>query len=253
MSIYQIKELALLAHISKRTLRYYDEIGILSPKRIKTSDYRVYDSDDLDRLQEILFYRELGVDLKKIKALLSRNSNDRLTILKNQLDQMVQKKHKISNLIKNLTQTIDALERNIEMKDKDKFQGFKEESIRKNDDFYKDEVIETWGKEAYASSKKAMNQMTEADFKAFMDLGEHIKKELKEASDQNLSYQSDAVQQIAKMHQQWLKTAWGTYNKEAHLGIVNMYESDERFKMYYDKEKDGLANLLKEAVTYMLK
>ncbi len=253
MKTYQIKELSELAHISTRTLRYYDQIGLLSPRRYQSSKYRVYDHHDVDKLQHILFYKALGIELKEIKKLLNHKSVNRINILKEQLHDMIQKKNQLDYLILNLTQTIESIERNIEMTDKDKFKGFKEETIQANDNLYHDEVIEKWGKTDYEKSKQAMKNMTEDEFKAFMDLGEQIKKELKIASDQNLSYSSPQVQNIAKMHQTWLTTAWGTYDKDAHLSIVTMYEADERFKSYYDSEKEGLAHLLNQAVTYMLK
>lgn len=64
---YTVQELARLAGISPRTIRYYDEIGLLKPARFSTSGYRLYGQAEVDRLQQILFYRELGVELKAIK------------------------------------------------------------------------------------------------------------------------------------------------------------------------------------------
>ena len=79
---YTVQELARLAGVSPRTLRYYDQIGLLKPARINAAGYRIYESGQLDRLQHILLYRELGVGLKQIKAILENPAFDGISALK---------------------------------------------------------------------------------------------------------------------------------------------------------------------------
>ena len=78
---YTVQKLAQLAGVSSRTLRYYDEIGLLKPARINSSGYRIYGSAEIDKLQQILFYRELGVELEKIKKIIHSSSFDSLKAL----------------------------------------------------------------------------------------------------------------------------------------------------------------------------
>ncbi len=78
---YTVQKLGHLAGVSTRTLRYYDEIGILKPARINSSGYRIYGQAEVNRLQQILFYRELGMGLENIKKLVTSPSFDNKNIL----------------------------------------------------------------------------------------------------------------------------------------------------------------------------
>ncbi|GAE88277.1 transcriptional activator tipA [Acetivibrio straminisolvens JCM 21531] len=89
---YTVQKLASLAGVSARTLRYYDELGILKPARINSSGYRIYGQKEVDTLQQILFYRELGVSLDCIKDIITSPSFDPLTALKEHRERLLQKK-----------------------------------------------------------------------------------------------------------------------------------------------------------------
>lgn len=94
---YSISELAKLAGISPRTLRYYDQIGLLKPKRQQNSNYRYYDSNDVDLLQQILFYKEMGVPLNEIKKLMQNMTKEaRLTVLCSHLNELNQRKVRLN-------------------------------------------------------------------------------------------------------------------------------------------------------------
>ena len=110
---YTVNELSKISGISTRTLRYYDQIGLLVPPRLSSSGYRVYGDNEFDILQQILFYRELGVSLSEIKKLLSFPDGDKEKALQNHLDELVQKKARIETLINNVSDTIQALKRKV--------------------------------------------------------------------------------------------------------------------------------------------
>jgi len=154
-------------------------------------------------------------------------------------------------LINNVNKTIQSLKGENHMSNKEKFEGFKKELLKKNDDAYKEEVISTWGDEAYQSSRKAFQNMNEEEYQRFQHLATSIietLKKIKETNDPSLRIQA------AKDHQTWIKIAWGGhYSKEAHLGLVDMYLADERFKKYYDQHGEGLALILRDAVYTYLK
>ncbi|MGI6066460.1 MAG: MerR family transcriptional regulator, partial [Bacillota bacterium] len=120
---YTIRKLGQLAGISTRTLRYYDEIGILKPARINSSGYRIYGQNEVDRLQQILFYRELGVSLESIKEIISASSFDRARALKEHRKRLLEKRKQLDLLIENVEKTIDSTEGKIKMTDKEKFEG----------------------------------------------------------------------------------------------------------------------------------
>lgn len=88
---YTVQKLGQLA----RTLRYYDEIGLLKPARINSSGYRIYCSNEVDRLQQILFYRELGVNLDSIKEIITSPIFDASTALKEHRKKLLEKKSTI--------------------------------------------------------------------------------------------------------------------------------------------------------------
>jgi len=108
---YTINELSKRTGISTRTLRYYDQIKLLTPTRLSSSGYRIYGENEAALLQEILFYRELGVSLDEIKKLLNSPDGDKEKSLQNHLYALTQKKARIETLIDNVGKTIQSLKR----------------------------------------------------------------------------------------------------------------------------------------------
>lgn len=99
---YTVQKLSKLAGISTRTLRYYDEIGILKPARINSSGYRIYSQKEIDRLQQILFYKELGVDLESIKSMLLSPDFNNTSALKEHREKLLAKRKQLDILIANV-------------------------------------------------------------------------------------------------------------------------------------------------------
>lgn len=134
---YSINKLAKLAGVSTRTLRYYDEIGLLSPERISNNDYRVYGQKEVDLLQQILFYRELGVSLDEIKNIVWSKDYDGIAALQGHLSALKAKKEQIELLITNVEKTIAASKGEITMSNKEKFEGFKQKMLDENEKQYR--------------------------------------------------------------------------------------------------------------------
>ena len=99
---YTVQKLARLAGISTRTLRYYDEIGLLKPARINSSGYRIYGQKEVDKLQQILFYRELELSLDAIKEIITSPSFDEVRALKEHREKLLMKRKQLDLLIKNV-------------------------------------------------------------------------------------------------------------------------------------------------------
>ncbi len=249
---YLINEFAKLASISTRTLRYYDQIELLKPSIVSPAGYRYYGSSEVNRLQQILFFKALEIPLKNIKEILDQHEFNHLEKLKEHLEKLQFKKKQLNAIISTLNLTIESIERKLEMKDVDKFAGFKKAMLKENDDLYKEEVEQKWGKATYDQSKRAFESMSEFEYQQFKELGEKILSELKKAYNAQLDFQSEAMQKVAQLHQQWIQMAWGRYDANAHYQLVEMYVADDRFKAYYDKNQDGLAELLKNAVQFNL-
>lgn len=245
---YTIQKLADLSGVSTRTLRYYDQIGLLAPARRLESGYRVYGDKEVDALQQILFYRELGLELSEIKEILESPDYDRKGALKGHLEKLKFRKKQIDMLIENVTQTILKEEGKTTMADTEKFKGFKEEMIQNNEDRYGSEIREKYGDKAVDESNAKLMNLTQEEYEALEELGNEIKKLLNEAVVNGINPKSETGKKIMVMHKEWLSYTWKTYSKEAHIGLVQMYTADERFTKYYDESTPGCAAFLKEAV-----
>lgn len=248
----KIDELSKISNVSKRTIRYYEELGLINPTRETESNYRIYHKKDIDTLQHILFYKRLGFELMDIKRLLQDKTVIKTVELTKHLIALEKEKAAIEVLINTVKKTILYEKGEIDMSNPEKFEGFKKKMIDENDVRYKDEVINKYGQDAYQKSKDAFSNMTEQTYQAFEQLSKDIITYLKNALDAGADPASLWSQKAAKAHQAWLTQAWGSYDKDAHLNIVDMYLSDDRFKAYYDQHQKGLAALLRDAVYYML-
>lgn len=244
---YQTKDLAKLAGISIRTLRYYDQIGLLTPHERTESNYRVYHDEDVNQLQQILFFKEMGLELNQIKVLMRNlNSEKRLRILESHLSTLQEDMNRKKMLIDNVNRTIQSLKGEITMTNQEKFEGLKKDVLKKNDELYQDEVIDTWGESAYKASINAFKEMTEEQFHSFQNLATQIIETLQEIKKHDVL---SLRMKVARLHQSWIQTAWGNqYSKQAHLGVVDMYVLDDRFKAYYDQHGEGLAEILRDSV-----
>jgi len=244
---YTVDKLARLAGVSKRTLRYYDEIDILKPARINSSGYRIYGEAEVDKLQQIMFYRELDVDLNTIKSLISSSSFNKLDALREHHEKLLDKKQRLELLIENVEKTIAMTEGRVIMCDKEKFEGFKKKMIEENEGKYGKEIREKYGDKAVDSSNKKLKNMSKEQY----DEAQRLSREVNEAI--QLAFESgdpsgELAQKACEMHKEWLLNYWDNYSKEAHMGLVQMYVDDERFTAYYDKIAPGCAVFLRDAM-----
>lgn len=244
---YTVNKLAKLAGVSTRTLRYYDELGILKPARINSSGYRIYGEAEVDMLQQILFFRELDVSLDNIKLIITSENFDKTKALKEHHEKLLEKRKQLETLIKNVEKTIDKDERRIIMSDKEKFEGFKQKLVDDNEKKYGKEIREKYGEDAINESNKRFKNMSKEQYTEFEELGQTILDKLEEAFKTG-DPAGETAQEVAKLHRKWITFAWNRYSKEAHAGVAQMYVDDERFTAYYDKNKPGLAKFLRDAV-----
>ncbi|NSL53218.1 MerR family transcriptional regulator [Calidifontibacillus erzurumensis] len=244
---YTVQKLAALAGISTRTLRYYDEIGLLKPARINSSGYRIYGKEEVDKLQQILFYRELGISLENIRAILTDPAFDSIKALREHHKNLVERRNQLDQLIANVEKTIATKEGRMTMSDKEKFEGFKRRMLDENEQKYGKEIREKYGEDAVKKSNEKWMNMTKEQYEAVTGLENSFKEVLAEAY-QTGDPASELAQKAADLHKQWLTYFWTEYSKEAHAGLVQMYVDDERFTSYYDKEQPGTAAFLRDAV-----
>lgn len=244
---YTVQKLGRLAGVSTRTLRYYDEIGLLEPARKNSSGYRIYGQAEVDKLQQILFYRELGVDLESIKNIVNDPSFDGPSALRRHRQQLLEKRRQLDVLITNVENTISAVERKSEMADTEKFKGFKQQLIEDNEKHYGEEIRAKYGDETVEQSNAKMLNMSEEKYAEFKRLEQEVLDTLASAIETG-NPAGVLGQKTADLHKQWLSFTWPTYSKEAHAGLAQMYVDDERFAAYYDKVHPGAAKFLRDAI-----
>lgn len=249
---YSIRELSELAGVSARTLRYYDEIGLLKPLYVNEAGYRYYGDKELAILQQILFYRERGFDLKRVQKILYQKDFDIMNALEEHLLELEEQRKHMESLIRTVKQTIMSMKGEYEMSDKEKFEAFKERVIRQNEEAYGAEIRKKYGDDEADAANQTVLNMSEEDWERFKNLGAEICTRLEEAVRGGVKPESDEAKRIVLLHKEWLGKTWKKYTREAHKAIAAMYISDERFKLYYDREVSGCAEFLEQAIRYWI-
>ncbi|MFC4620205.1 MerR family transcriptional regulator [Camelliibacillus cellulosilyticus] len=244
---YTIQKLGRLAGVSTRTLRYYDAIDLLKPARINASGYRIYGQSEVDRLQQVLFYRELGISLEKIKEILDSPQFDAAGALRDHREQLLKKRAQLDLLIANVEKTIAAKEGRIVMTDHEKFEGFKQKLVDENEKKYGAEIREKYGADMVGKSNAKVLGMSQDDYDRLTGLESQLKETLAQAFKTG-DPANDLAQKAADLHRQWLCFFWDQYTKEAHAALAQMYVDDDRFKAYYDEKQPGTAEFLRDAI-----
>lgn len=244
---YTVQKLAKLAGISSRTLRYYDEIGILIPARINSSGYRIYGKSQVDKLQLIMFYKELGFALDTIRDIITIADFDEKAALKEHRLRLLEEKYRIETLLNNVEKTIAYKEEKIVMNDKEKFEGLKDKLLKENEENFGDEIREKYDEDKVKKSNERFENMTQEDFNKLNELASEVKYYLGEAF-KHRNPASNLAQKAAELHKEWITLSWGTYDKEAHANLAQMYVDDERFRAYYDDNEKGFAEFLRDAI-----
>lgn len=244
---YSIHELSHLSGVTTRTLRWYDKIGLLKPSRVADSGYRYYGAKQVDRLQDILFYRALGVELARIRECLDSPSFNRLAALHHHLAALQAEKTRLETLIRSVEETIDCEERNESMNDEAKFSAFKQQAIENNEATYGQEVRERYGDAAADETNAALMGLSCEEYAAWNELDYTLRQRLEQAVEMGLSPDSAEGREICELHRRWLSVTDKKLTAAKQKGIAELYVLDERFTRYYDKTVPGCARFLRDA------
>lgn len=248
MNEYRIGELARMAGITTRTLRFYEEAGLLAPSGRSERGYRLYCGADADRLQEILLLRRCGVAVRNIGPLLSTSPAERAELLARHLDRLRDEQRRLTRLIATVERTLATLEGAESMTDIEKFEGFKRDLVDKNEERYGAEARERYGDDAVDESNRKMLKMSKQEYADFRALEEQIRSELERAVGAGDDPAGETGERICSMHRTWLGYTWPVYSAEAHRGLAESYVADDRFRSYYDRRVEGCAAWLRDAI-----
>ena len=237
----QINEFAKLTGVSVRTLHYYDEIGLLKPAFVDEQNrYRFYDENSLERMQEILFYRELDFKLKSISEILSSPDYDKQKALAEQRKLLELKKERLDRIIDALD---GATKGKITMT---AFDNSDYETARKQ---YENEAKERWGKtEAYKEHAEKTADYTKDKWQEVNDGLMVIFIKFAECKKNGYTADSNEAQILVKELQNYITENYYTCTKEILAGLGQMYVADERFKNNIDKNGVGIAEFISEAI-----
>ncbi|MDO4270626.1 MAG: MerR family transcriptional regulator [Eubacteriales bacterium] len=250
---YSIHALSELAGVSARTLRYYDQIGLLRPRGKTEAGYRLYGETEVDLLQQILFYRALGLGLAEIARIVQADGFDRLAALKAHLSALRARQAQTAALIEAVQKTILSLEGGTKMSDTEKFEAFKARAVRENEKKYGAEVRARYGDEQADAANAKVLGMTQADYERFEALKDEVQAALEAAVRAGEAPDGAAGGRIVRLHKTWLGYTWKDYTAEAHKALAEGYAADERFTAYYDRNVPGCARFLCEAVRFWAK
>ena len=237
----QIKEFALLTGVSVRTLHYYDEIGLLKPSFVdEQNGYRFYDEASLERMQEILFYRELDFSLKSIGEILASPNYDKQKALAEQKRLLTLKKERLERLIAALEQ---AEKGEITM---NAFDNSEYEAARQQ---YEDEAKRRWSDtSAYKESQTKTTGYSKEQWNDVLGGMNGIFAEFADCKNCGESADGDTAQRLVKKLQDYITTHFYHCTDEIFAGLGQMYVCDERFKNNIDKCGEGTAEFVSKAV-----
>ncbi|HUP88436.1 MAG TPA: MerR family transcriptional regulator [Longimicrobiales bacterium] len=242
---YSVSEVSRLAHVTVRTLHHYDEIGLLVPSQRSAKGYRQYTDSDLQRLQQILIFRQLGFTLESIQRMIDEPPTDRREALLTQRELLHGHIKETEAVIRAIDTAINALEGGTGMDAKKMFDGFDEFDHTK----YEDEARERWGHtEAYKESARRTKQYTKEDWARMKSEMESLNQRMVEVMKSGKPASDAAATAIAEQHRQHIDRWFYPCSHKMHVGLGEMYISDPRFAENYEKYAVGLAQYMRDAI-----
>jgi len=249
MSRYTVRQVARMSGVSVRTLHHYDQIGLLRPASVGENGYRYYGREELLRLQQILFHRELEFPLEAIRAVLAAPDFDRLEALRRHRTRLAAEARRNRGLLGPLDKTLAPLEGAATMDEKTLYQGLAPE---KQAD-YEAWLVDRYGDRAQAEidhGKAVMKGWKAGDFAGFTAEIEAIEVELANAMAGGLPPDSAAVNAIVRRHHAWVARSWkAPPTRDAYLGLAQMYGDHPDFRSGYEDGAPGLLEYLQAALT----
>lgn len=237
---YTVKTVSEIAGISIRTLHHYDDIGLLRPAQRTASGYRLYTEEDLERLQQVLFFRELGFGLHEIKDIIDSPGFDRRQALLKHRQLLLERRERLTRLVQLVDRTLDAMEGGIKMDEKERFDGFDQAQ-------FEEEVRRRWGEtKEYEESTRRARGYTKADWAAIQEDGHQILQQI--ASLMDRAPLDPEVQEWIGRHHKQINDRFYTCSPEVYRGLGDLYVEDERFKAYFERIKPGMARFMRAAM-----
>ncbi|WFE96553.1 MerR family transcriptional regulator [Micromonospora sp. WMMD987] len=242
---YTVGQVAKAARVTVRTLHHYHDIGLLSPSGRTPAGYRRYDDADLERLQHIRFYRELGFPLDEIAAILDDPASDPAAHLLRQHDLLTGRIGKLQEMVAAIEIAMEARRMEINLTPEERFEVFGDVDPEE----HAEEARQRWGDtEAYRVSTRRAASYTKDDWLRIKGEQEDWGRRIVAALTAGTPADSAEAMELAEEHRQLIVRWFYDCSYEVHTGLADMYLADPRFTAYYEKIAPGLAEYLAEAI-----
>ncbi|WP_171410115.1 MULTISPECIES: MerR family transcriptional regulator [Myxococcus] len=239
-----VSQVARLAKISIRALHHYDELGLLCPSDRSEAGYRLYSQADLQKLQQVLFFKELGFPLEDIRRILGDPTFDLRTALRMQRQLLTERAARLDALVHAVDTALDALEKGTHVDKEAMFEAFGDFDPSK----YEEEAKQRWGDtEAYKESARRTARYKKEDWKRIKEEGDALFQALADLLAAGTSAASASAMDLAEAHRQYLGKWFYACPPAMHRGLGEMYVADTRFTENIDKVRPGLSLFLRDS------
>ncbi len=243
---YSIGEAAALAHVSVRTLHHYDEIGLLRPSSRTGAGHRRYSATDLQRLREILFYRELDFGLDEIAAMLADPGAGTDAHLRNQHRMLRERIDRSERLLRALEKEMEARQMGISLTPEEQFEVFGTDKVAGE---WADEARDRWGDtDAYRESQSRTTAYPKDDWARLKDDSDAGLRAFRDAMQAGEPADGASARALAEEHRQFLNRWFYHCGYDMHRGLAETYVADERFRATFDAVAPGLARYVHDAI-----
>ena len=244
MKAYTVSQLAKMAGVSVRTLHHYDHLGLLKPSARTEAGYRLYREQDLLRLQQILFFRELDVPLSEIREILADPEFDQVQALRNHRQLLAKRAERLERLLTTIDKTIRRLtEDSMELTDEELYEGFTKEQAER----YQREARELYDPALVAETERRIRKMTKEQWNAVKREGDEVARGIATLADRAPG--DPVVQRLIARHHAWIERFYPC-SAEVYRGLAQGYAEHPGFRAFYDKYRGNLADFMRAAMEH---
>jgi DNA-binding transcriptional MerR regulator len=233
-----IGRLAQISGCTSRTLRHYQEIGLLQPLKIKADGERFYGPDQVLRLQHILVLKQTGMPLEQIAKVLDSNVS-KAAALAEQGGRLDLEIKRLQTMKEAVELTLLRLENKENPVMTESFDGFEQNP-------YAYEAEQRWP-DNFAESQKRMGKLSPQQRGDVIEAGNQVTREIAVLFNAKAAADSPQVQELIHRHFDWVCNFW-TPQKDSYIGSGQMYVDDARFTAHYDGFAVGLAPFIRDAI-----
>ena len=244
MCVYTVRQLADMAGVSVRTLHHYDHIDLLKPSSRSAAGYRLYEGDDLIRLQQILLFKEIDLPLMDIRDILDDPTFDAVTALRLHREMIQARAARLSQLLQTIDATIGKLERTtMTLTDEELYEGL----TKKQAERYEREAQEMYDPDLVQESKRRIGKMSKKQWQAVKDEGDEVTRAIAALMDRDPD--DAAVQAQIARHHAWIEHFYPA-SADVYTGLGQLYAEHDEFRAFYEQYAPGLADFMYTAMTH---